>query len=698
MRDPRSTAPSPPPRRRRRYAARVRSAVPLALVALLLTAPLAAADGGIDIRSSSRYVLQPAKDRVQATMTITVRNQRPSVRTGSSLQYFYLPSFQVPVPADAEQLTATSGGSPLAVSRRRTSDPSTAVATVRFPSDLLYGQSRTIVVHFVLRGEKPRSTDQTRVGPGYATFAVYGPGDPGQVSVTVVVPSSMEFDATTDLFSHEATGATVTYTATENTEASGLWAVVSARDPAIARTGEVTLGGQRVTLTAYQDDPQWLSFVSARMTAGVPVLARLIATPWPGGLTTVREDRAVTVRGYDGWFDSSADEIVIGEALDEELLFHELSHAWATPDTLTQRWLYEGVAQTLAAEAVTALGGTPQKMTPVSRTSHAAIALNSWHEDNGRAQSADDYGYPASYRVVSDLLQGMSADTRSTVLAAAIGGRSAYAAPGEPALKASFSDWQRVLDLVQVVGHQEGAPATYATWVLTPAQRAQLGPRASALAAYRALDAADGDLLPPLGLRRSMTNWDFATAQRAITALRDAGPAAVALEQAAARNHVRLPPAVAALYQGADGFTAYADLPGTLTRARATLEAVGAADRAAAASRNPLARLGSLALDVDGKASRADAAFARADLAGAARSAADASSATRWLTWVGLVLLLGGLLVVAGGVLAARWVGSRRRGRRAAREARAVPVAVASLDLDGATAQEPDGAGSRSDD
>ena len=34
--------------------------------------------------------------------------------------------------------------------------------------------------------------------------------------------------------------------------------------------------------------------------------------------------------GYDGWFDSSEDSIVIGEELDQELLYHELLHAWAS--------------------------------------------------------------------------------------------------------------------------------------------------------------------------------------------------------------------------------------------------------------------------------------------------------------------------------------------------------------------------------
>ena len=59
-----------------------------------------------------------------------------------------------------------------------TDDPSTRLARISFPN-LLYGRSRTITLTFEVPGEKPRAKDGTRVGPGYATFAVYGVGDDG---------------------------------------------------------------------------------------------------------------------------------------------------------------------------------------------------------------------------------------------------------------------------------------------------------------------------------------------------------------------------------------------------------------------------------------------------------------------------------------------------------------------------------------
>ena len=65
---------------------------------MALAAPAAHADNGFDVDSTSRYVLQAKEDVVRATMTMTVRNERPSYRTGNYIQYFYLPSNHHPGP------------------------------------------------------------------------------------------------------------------------------------------------------------------------------------------------------------------------------------------------------------------------------------------------------------------------------------------------------------------------------------------------------------------------------------------------------------------------------------------------------------------------------------------------------------------------------------------------------------------------
>lgn len=680
MRVSSSAASTCPQHRSTTYAARGRRALAAAAATVALAAPAAHADDGIDVDSTSRYVLQAKEEVVRATMTMTVRNERPSYRTGNYIQYFYLPSIAIPVPVEAAQLTAVSNGAPLSVTREPTKHPSTALATIRFPSNLLYGQSRTVTVSFVLKGEKPRSKNQTRVGPGYASFAVYGPGDAGQNIVQVVLPASMSFEATTDAFDDgegSKSSKTVTYTATTDAGGSGFWAVVSARDLDIARTRTVQLGDQDVEVLAYSDDKRWLRFVASRMTSGVPVLEELVGTPWPGGLTTVREDLSVNVRGYDGWFDSREDSIVIGEELDQELLYHELLHAWASSTSFEERWLYEGIAQYLAARAVAIQGDEPTRRKPVSVTSKQAVPLNTWGDAGGRAQPTDGYGYAASYRAMEALLDGMDDDTRSMVLAAAIAGQSAYAVSGETRLTASRTGWRRFLDLVQVLGHDNRAPRTFSTWVLTPGERKLLQDRRRALADYQDVDDADGQWVPPLGVRAAMTDWEFEQAQQALTQVADLGPAVIAVQEAAQRHDMEVPEAVVALYQDAESAAAYDELSDALPRAATAVEAVGTADAAAAESRNPVAALGALVLDLDDKAAEADDLLAEGDLDGATTAAGAASDAAERSTLLGGGLLAGGLALLAGSALLGRAL-LRGRARRRQARADAAPVAPAA--------------------
>ena len=144
------------------------------VVASLLGQP-ALADEGLATGATSRFVLDPKATTVDATVTIDLRNTTPSQ---GDFFYFY-DAFSVPVPAGAEKVRARSGGSSLSVSLKGTEDPSTKLATISFPN-LLYGRSRTITLTYEVPGEKPRAKDSTRVGPGYASFAVYGVGDSGR--------------------------------------------------------------------------------------------------------------------------------------------------------------------------------------------------------------------------------------------------------------------------------------------------------------------------------------------------------------------------------------------------------------------------------------------------------------------------------------------------------------------------------------
>lgn len=626
------------------------------VVAPVVPPPVAVADDdGLDEAVHSRYELRAEAGEVAAEVTTTVRNTTPP--TGS-YRYYYT-TYGIAVPAGATDVRATSAGAALPVDLRGTADPSTALAVASFPA-LHHGRSRTISWSFVIPGEPVRSPDATRVGPGYATFAVQASGDPGQASVEVVVPSAMTFDATADVFRPEDDGATTTYRATRGIDDRGVWAVVSARDPKQVDERTVEVGEGTLAVQSFPGDTRWLRFASRQVRDGLPALEDMVGQPWPGGLETVREDVSPQARGY-AWFDTAADEIVVPEDLDAALLFHELSHAWFNPDTIAGRWLYEGLAEVVArrvADATDAPSGAPRE-TP-DRDSDAALPLSTWSEAE-RSPEVEGYAYAASYTAVRQLLHGLDDEELADVLAAVHAGESAYEEPGDATHHQGRTQWQRFLDLVEVRGGVTGATKVYRAWVADDAQREQLEARQDARAAYVALDEADGDWRPPRGLRQVMTDWDFAGARDARSALGDAADQAGRVQAAAQEAGLAPPAAVRADYQEARTATEYAALATTLPQAAAAVTQVGDASAAATASRDVVSRLGATVLGLDPAAQEARAALDRGDLAEASSLAAGVEQRAGWTTVVGVGVVVLALGTVGGvAVVVRRW-----RARRA---------------------------------
>ena len=646
-------------------------AVALAVSAVLVGQP-ALADDGLATGGRSRYVLDPKSTTVDATVTIDLRNTSPD-RGGFS--YFY-DGFSVPVPAGAENVRARSGGSSLPVSLKGTEDPSTKLAQISFPN-LNYGGSRTITLTFEVPGEKPRAKDSTRVGPGYASFAVYGVGDPGRNLVEVVAPSSMTFDSTSDAFTSVEKGTLTTHSSDAVSPGGGSWAVVSLRDPARKDERVVDAAGVSLLLDGFQDDPRWSRFVAGQVTQGIPALERLVGAKWPGGLERIREDASPSLRGYDGWFDPTDDEIVIGEQLDADLIFHELSHAWVSGERFDQRWVSEGLAQVLAERAVKATGGTPHVHPKVSRGSSQAVALNGWDGSAGsRSQDVDAYAYPAAYAVTSSLTRRLDDATFSAVLGAAIRGERAYDPAGTKDANGGRTDWKRWLDLLETRGGVKDGAQVFQRWVVTDEQRAALAPRAQARADYAAVDTADGAWLPPEGLRDAMTDWDFERAAAVREKVAGLGAAATAVQAAADRAGIEVPDVVRASYERAEQDEQYSALAASLPKAATAVTAVGAAEEAAAQDRDPVSALGAALLGVRDKAADASALLDEGDYAAATSEADEVTSRSDQALLVGLALPVLLLLLLAGAALWARRVMAATGRHRAERNATLAALAA----------------------
>ncbi len=633
----------------------------LASAGLLLGASPAAADDGLATDARSRYVLDAQDTTVEASITLDLRNVTTDPGTAS---YTYYDRYVVPVPAGAERVRATSGGDSLGVSLVRTDDPSTRLAQISFP-ELRAGNSRQIELTFRVPGEKPRSADSTRVGPGYATFAVYGLGDPGRNVVEVLAPASMTFDSTSDGFSPQQDGDAVTYR-TEAADPGGFWAVVSLRDPDASEERTVDAGGTSFILSGFKDDPEWADFVADRLATGIPVLERLVGTPWPGGLERVREDASPSLRGYDGWFDPTDDEIVVGERLDDDLILHELSHAWVAGERFDERWVYEGLAQVLADRAVRETGGEPSRPPAVSRGDAGAVALNRWGGSAGtRSADVDGYAYPAAFLATSALVGGLDDDAFAAVLASAIAGERAYDPAGTTSPDGGRTSWSRWLDLVEERGGVDDAPAVFQRWALTPEQSALLGPRQAARAAYAQVDDADGQWLPPEGLRDAMTAWDFERADHVLGEVQGLGASVRQVQDAAEATDQEVPVAVRSSYEEAAQDEEYAALATSLPKAAGAIGAVGAAGSLASADRDPVASLGEAVLGVDDLALDAELLLDDGLLEEASAAAEQASQRAGIALLVGsgvilLALLVVGILVLAGWIIVRRVIRSER--------------------------------------
>ncbi|NHA67151.1 hypothetical protein [Phycicoccus flavus] len=642
--------------------------------ALVAAAPAQGVEG-LEVTAVSRYEYDAPARAVHATMTLDLRNVSPTTeRDGGVLQYYY-DAYAVPVPRSSTEVRARSGDQDLSVSTSGTDDPSIALARISFP-DLTYAQTRRIVLTFDITGESPRSADQTRMGPGYATFVVYGPGDPGRNRVEVVAPTDLTFTSTTDGFDGGTGGPTSTYTATANTFEGGLWAVVSLRDPEQSRERLVDVEDLSLILESFPDDRQWSSFVADRVTTGLPVLERLVDSPWPGELQRIREDAAPSLRGYDGWYDPTGEEIVVGEQLDADLIYHELSHAWLSGDRFDERWLYEGLAQVVADRTVAATGGTPDEQRPVSPTDEGAVPLNAWDGGAGtRAAEVDAYAYPASHRVMTELLAGLDDDELGAVVGAGVRGERAYDPPGTVTPSAGRTSWTDWLDLVQTRGGQEEAPEVFATWVLTDEQRGSLEARARERTGYAAVDRGDGPWLPPEGLRDALTSWDFDRARAVRREVSGLADDVRALQRAAEATGLRVPPSVRRSYERASLEDDYTALASTLPAAAGALQSVAAARDLAAADPDPFTALGAHLLDVDARAAEAVSLLDDGQVAQAQAAADEVAGRSGWMLPLGLGLPLGAVLVLLGVVwLVVVLVRRRVRGGRAGRPGAPTPA------------------------
>jgi hypothetical protein len=648
------------------------SAVPVAAgtlpaVRLPAVGPLAAAEDltpGLTVRSEVTFTVDLPASAVHVDYTATLTSTMASTAT----MYYSFPQFQLGVLPGASAVTVTNGdGRTLSFTEVAGTDEYVPSLVVDLSPALLYGRTQTVHVTYDLVASDPRAASYAQVNAAQATFLVLPDGDPGQASVTVVVPEGPEVDVVGGAMTETTEGGVRRWTA-EAIEDPAEWrvqVVVRQDDELVESTLDI---GDGLRVVGWPNDPEWLSFTSDLALRGLPVLEDVIGMPWGStGVREIREAATPSAFGFAGWYAEGTGVIEIDSALDAHVTLHEMSHAWFNGEAFQGRWLNEGLAEEFSAAAMEQLGMERPVPDAVDPSAAGAVRLDAWTDDaitdgTGTQDAATErYAYGAAWSVMHRIASEIGVDGLAAVVGAAIDGTDAYPATTDTVGTDGPTDSQRFLDLAETVGGSQQAVEVYRELVVAEDDASVLDTRAAARTQYQALlDAGDG-WAPPAAVRDAMASWDFETAVAGMPRVAALLEARDAMAADLATVGTDLP---AAMQTQVEGSTDLTTLEALMADARAATDALTAAVEAEEGA-GPVARVGLL---VGGVGDSIATARRTLDEGGYAASEQASLAATRGVEQAparGVMLLGGTLVLIVGTVVAVRVVRRRRTAREA---------------------------------
>ena len=485
----------------------------LAVVAFLTLIPgavpaVAEPEDGIRVEGTVRYEVLPDDERVRVTIDVTLTNLTPD----RGLTYYYFDRIGIPAPAEAANVSARRvGGGTLSTGWEGTEDPQWRVLITRLSPVLRYGSPQQLEISYDLPDLEPRSDGWTRATPAFATFLVVPYGDRGHADVEIVVPDSYEdvHIAGAELSSSKDGDATV-YTATGIDEPEEWWAIVAARDGSLLEEQEVEVGDHNALLKYWPGDDEWAEFASDVVATGIPELEFLIGRPWPvEDELEIVESGIPHAYGFGGWYDSSSDVVEVGDALDAQVMLHELSHAWFNDEFAHERWFGEGLAELYSNLALERMDRDFERAEKVSTEHEQALPLATWEQAVREAPEEDQYAYPAAWWVISEIYDEIGQESFQRALAGGFDATIPYIGNTEPEIVRGIVDWRRTLDLFEVVGGSTNASELYETYVIDEEDVPILDVRAEAREVYDEFVASSAGWGAPRELREAMAYWEF---------------------------------------------------------------------------------------------------------------------------------------------------------------------------------------------
>jgi hypothetical protein len=621
------------------------------------------------------FRLDTAADVVRVTIDVAVTNEIPA--SGTSIYYFS--SIGLSVPIEAVNLRAVrSDGQTLGVGLEPSPSRWWHRAEVDLAPDLLSGQTQRLQLSYVIPSLPPRTGGLSRVNDAFATFAVFGQGDPGLAGVEVVVPAGLEVEVVGDEMQRSERGSEVAFVAPAIGDPAAWDAWLIAHDESRLVGTRVVAGGHPIELRSWPGDRQWADYVNQWLQQGVPALLELIEQPWPEAESDLRITESVTpfAHGYAGWYQPSANAIEVSDELAADVILHELTHLWFNEELFSVRWINEGLAEEYASRVLAEFGSPGVAPAPIQAGDPGAQPLNAWSQPqllDETSESRETYGYNTSWTVMRGLIDEIGTDAMAEVIDAAADGEIPYQGDPTPEQVGGVGDWRRLLDLAEEIGGSQQAVDLFTRLVVTPGEQPEMTARASARGVYQTLEAAGGDWTPPLGVREAMSTWRFDEA----TGRMETATEVLLVRDRIASTVSDVPVALENAYEsGTRDLAEVAELADDLLGAAQDLsEATAAAE----ADRNPLETVGLLFSDVDADLAAAGEAFAGGDAAAAVERADQVEDALAGAGRAGGQRLgIGaGVLAFGGAAVAIR----RRRRRRRPPPAESGPAADAAREV-----------------
>jgi hypothetical protein len=635
-----------------------------ALVAGAVVPVPARAVDGLAITSRTVYEVLPAEGRIDVTVGLSLTNVVPDTASGRT----YYTGVTLPIPAAASEVTATSGGTGLAIGVTPRDDV-VADAEISFSRGVYFNETYPVTLRFTVTDAGGAPERETWIRSSFVAFPVWaiGTSSAGPASVEVFLPPKydLSFISTDADISSGPDLTRIAWPAITDPEEFFAY-VVAEREVARSRHEiDVAMAERtaRIDVRAWPDDPDWAERQANLLTRGLPLLEAEIGIAYPiRGTLNVRQHAYRHLGDYGGWFIEDDDTIDMRFDADPFTTLHEAAHVWMNGSLTTERWLLEGFASYYAEVVGLALGEPIEVDELTTEVAAHAFPLHDWGRPVVEAPTRETYGYAASLTVAREIAAAVGADGLRAAWQAALDRRPAYAIhDNERRLRGDPrpEEWQRLLDLFENASDADLA-GTWATWVIDDAQAAVLPDRAAARDRYVALiDAAGPWELPPL-VRRAMEGWTFEAATAEMDALADVLERREQLEARAAELDLRTTNRLRLAFErdGAAAANSEADAQDT------ALDGIAAAERRLAMSPTLVEGIGLWGEpDPAGELETARAVFeegrnaAARDHAAAAVEGRDVSAdagRTR------IAIAGGGVLLVDAGLLA--WLAVGRRG------------------------------------